>query len=121
MMVDEENIVEAEIVESSVDETKPREQTPKKVKSDKRKQVLFWGSLARNCMKVGFPLFLLGGFSALAFGIVYSEQKAVFHLVLLIIAISLAGLGVIASAMSIIARRIMVHYMKLDPNFEEQV
>ena len=120
-MIDERDVIEVEVVESTLDEEPKEDKTPKKVTSDKRKQVLFWGAVTSYCFRFGFPVALLFGFSCLAFAILYGETHGVFQLVLLIVSASFCGLGVLASFFGFIARRIMIHYMKQDPNYENQL
>lgn len=120
-MIDERDVIEVEVVESTVDEEPKTEVTPKKVQSDKRKQILFWGTVTSYCFRFGFPVALLFGFACLAFAILYGETHGTFQLVMLIIAASFCGLGVLASLFGFVAKRIMVHYMKQDPNYENQI
>ena len=119
-MMDEKNIVEVEIVDSTLDDPSPRATTVKP-SSDRRDQILFWGRFARFCFRFGFPALLLGSLSCLPFGILYSETAAVFYLVTLIIAASLAGLGLIGLGLGFIGTAMMKKYMKIDPNYEDQV
>lgn len=119
-MIDD-NIIEAEVVESTLDEPVQSKDKPMHVKSDKRNQILFWGNLASYCFRYGFPVSLVCGFAGLAFSILYSESHSTLNLVLLIIAFSICGTGVLASIFGIVARALMIHYMKQDPNFENQV
>lgn len=119
MMADD--IIEAEIVESSEDTVETETVTePKRVDSDKRRQILFWGTIYHYCLRSGFPAFILGLMASLVFGILYSESHSAFQFVMLIISLSIAGLGLLAFLLGFLSRRIMVHYMKQDPNYEEQ-
>ena len=91
-MMDDHDIIEAEIVGESVDEATPVDPTPKRITSDKRKQILFWGTLMRNCLRHGLSIFAFGGLGGLAFAIVYGEQKLQYQFVLMIIAFTLSVL-----------------------------
>ena len=118
MMVEPNDVIDVEVLDESVDEH-PEESAPKKLRSDKRKQIIFWGSLASTCTRYALTLFLLGAFGGLAFAIVYGEMQAVFQLVLMIIAFSISGLGIMAGILGIIARKIAIRYMKQDPNYQD--
>ena len=120
-MIDEKDVIEVEVVDSTLDQKEPTKAAPQHVKSDKRNQVFLWAMVSSYCFRFGFPLALLGGFSGLAFSILYGETHGTFQLVLLIIAFSICGLGVFGSLFGVIARALMRHYMKLDPNFEDKL
>ena len=120
-MIDDKDIVEVEVVESTIDEKPQTDVKPQRATSDKRNQILLWGGIANFCFRYGFPLALIGGFAGLAFAIVYGEGKQTFQLVLMIIAFTMAGLGVLTGLFGIVARVLMVRYMRQDPNFEDQV
>ena len=119
-MVDPHDVIDVEVIDETLDEH-PEEATPKKVKSDKRKQIVFWGSLSSTCTRYALTLFLLGALGGLAFAIVYGEMQATFQLVLMIIAFSISFLGIVAGVIGLIARKIAIRYMKQDPNYENQV
>lgn len=122
-MNEEKDIIEVEILDSTLDSKEVHKEPAKAkhVKSDKRNKILFWGTIARACMRFGFPLAFSGGFGSLIFAILYGENQATFQLVFLIIAISMAGLGVLGVIFGIVSRAMMFHYMRLDPNYENQV
>ena len=119
-MVEPNDVIDVEVLDETLDE-RPEEVTPKRAKSDKRKQIVFWGSLSSTCTRYALTLFLLGALGGLAFAIVYGEMKATFQLVLMIIAFSISFLGIVAGVVGFIARKIAIKYMKQDPNFENQV
>ena len=120
-MIDETDVIEVEVVESSLDEEPHKQKKPQKVRSDKRKQILFWGTVTSYCFRFGFPVALVFGFALLAFAILYGETHAIFQLVMLIISASFCGLGIFASLFGFVSKALMVHYMKQDPNYENQV
>lgn len=120
-MVEPNDVIDVEVLDETLDELPEQEVAPKKVTSDKRKQIIFWGSLSSTCARYALTLFLLGALGGLAFAIVYGEMKATFQLVLMIIAFSISFLGIVAGVVGFIARKIAIKYMKLDPNYEHQV
>ena len=121
MIDDKNNIIEAEVVDVSLDDPNARDTTPKPVLSDKRDQIIFWGTVSSFCFRFGIPIFLIGVFSGLAFSILYGEVHSSFYLVLLIIGFSLCGLAVIATVIGFIGRAMMAHYIKQDPNYERKL
>ena len=121
MIDDKDNVIEAEVIDEVLDDQSNRDSAPKPVLSDKRDQIIFWGTASSFCFRFGIPIFLIGVFSGLAFSILYGEVHTSFYLVLLIIGFSLCGLAVIATIFGVIGRALMVRYMKQDPNYERKL
>ena len=115
-----DDIIDVEVLSETQAEVKEQKK-PKKITSDHSRAIEFWGRLSRVFTRLGSSLIFGFGFSALAFTILFSQGGLLIFLVLLCLAWSLTGLSLIAIILGIIFRKIMISYMKKDPNYEQYV
>ena len=119
-MLDDQDIIEVEVL--SEKPTEPAEPSkPHKAESDHSAAVHFYAKASQPFIRFGEGTFLLFAIVGLAFSILYSQSLATYHLVFMIIAWSLCFLALISFIIGFILNRMMVHYMKMDPNFEQYV
>ena len=119
-MTNENDIIEVEVrSEKPAEPTKPSK--PHKAESDHSKAVHFYAKASRPFLRFGESTFMLFGILGFVFSILYSQSLAPYHLVFMIIAWSLCGLALISFIFGFVLNRMMVHYMKKDPNYEQYV
>ena len=121
-MANDEELQEIEgvIISERLDEpVKPVES--KKPLDDYRKEIARYSYLANLFLRYGPMLFAVAIMASLAFWILASQDgyQGIF-LVLLIIAGSMALVGLIAFGLGMLCRRVAISYMKRDPNYSRK-
>ena len=119
-MVIDDDIIDVEVISETQAEVKEQKK-PKKITSDHSRAIEFWGKLSSIFLRIGNSAVFICGFGGLAFTILFSQTGFVFYLVMLIILWTLAVFSIISIILGVIFRRIMISYMKKDPNYERYV
>lgn len=118
-MENEQDIIDVEAITISENETSAVEtKKAKKAKHQYGRQIDLFSKLTLLCARISFPGLIIFGLGSLALGIIYSEHKGETHfLVLMIIALSLAGISLLLFILRFVFLAIMKRLMKLDPNY----
>lgn len=118
--MDEQEVIEVEAVEKEVPAPKAKKpKKPQKAKYQYGGRIAFFTKLDFFCLRVFFPLFFCGMLGCLFFGIPFSEQPDnTLFLVLLIISACLLGLSLLDFVLHFVWRRLIKHWMSLDPNYQ---